>query len=305
MKTKHPQIPLPDEPESQTVISTNRRIDIMFDKANSEAPISQPHHFTRQVLLEALIQLIITCNLSFAIIEQPAFLAFAKCLNRNALQYLPQSARTIPRLLGTSLAYYRLSLVHKLQESQSLIHLSVDVWTSTNRRSYLAIIAHWVYQWKRQKALLRLPRLKGSHSGETQAQHIFQVLSEYSIARRLGYITSDNASSNGTLVVRLSEILYSQIKKRWDPIWHRLRCTGHIINLSLQAFLFASNKKAWKEVTRSALQNEDLDLAVQLIQQDIREKGKKNVRLGPNVKESDIESAGWRAVGPLGTYSYI
>jgi len=237
------------------------------------------------------------------IVEHPTFQAFTKCLNLEALQYLPQSVRSIPRLLGHSYTYYYLSLIQKLQELQSLIHLSVNIWTSTNRRSYLAIIAHWVYQWKRQKALLRLPRLKGSHTGEIQAQHIFGVLSEYSIAKRLGYITSDNASLNGTLVARLSETLYAQIKKRWDLIQYRLHCTSHIINLSLQAFLFATNKKAWKEVTCSALKNEDLDLAVQLIQQDRCEKGKRQAKLGVNVRESDIELAGWRGVGPLGAYS--
>jgi len=248
MRSKHPQIPLPDE-EQKITTRTNQRIEVLFEKAKVEASTLHPRHLTRQVVLEALIQLIIVCNLSFAIIKEPAFLAFAQCLNPEALQFIPQSPNTIPRLLGDSLAYYRIWLQQKLQDSQSLIHLSVDIWTSTNRRSYLAIIAHWVHNWQRQKALLRLPRLIGSHSGETQAKVIFEVLIEYSITKCLGYITSDNASSNNTLVVRLSETLYSQIKKRWDPIQHRLRCTGHIINLSLQAFLFASNKKAWREAT--------------------------------------------------------
>ena len=37
MKSKHPQIRLPDKEDSQTTILVNRRINIIFNKANSEA----------------------------------------------------------------------------------------------------------------------------------------------------------------------------------------------------------------------------------------------------------------------------
>ncbi len=299
MISKHPHIRLPDKEPDNLTIRTNQQIETFFAKAKNKASIHHTRHLTRQVILEALIQLIIICNLSFAIIKEPAFLAFCCCLNPEAVQFIPRSPNTIPRLLGSSLSYYQISVQQKLQETQSLIHLSIDIWTSPNRRSYLAIIAHWVYNWQRQQALLRLPRLIGSHSGETQAKYIFNVLSEYSIAKRLGYITSDNASSNGTLVIRLSETLYSQIKARWDPIRYRIRCTGHIINLSLQAFLFASNKTAWREAIQAAFNNADPDLTVTLIQMKKRDIGKKKAK---GKQDSEVEAAGWREVGPLGYY---
>ena len=84
-----------------------------------------------------------------------------------------------------------------------------------------------------------------------------------------------------------------------DPIQHQLHCTSHIINLSLQAFLFASNKKAWREATQVAFENMDPDLIIQLIQENRREIGRQKAK-GKGKKDSEIEAAGWREVGPLG-----
>ena len=106
MRTKHPHIRLPDEETDDLVIRTNQRIDTLLGKAKAEASVYHSRHLTRQIVLEALVQLIIACNLSFAIIKEPAFLAFALCLNQEALQFIPRSPSTIPRLLGNSLAYY-------------------------------------------------------------------------------------------------------------------------------------------------------------------------------------------------------
>ena len=145
MISKHPHIHLPDKETDNLMIRTNQQIETFFTKAKNKASIHHIGHLTRQVILEALIQLIIICNLSFVIIKEPAFLAFCCCLNPEAVQFIPRSPNTIPQLLGSSLSYYQISVQQKLQETQSLIHLSIDIWISPNRRSYLAIIAHWVY----------------------------------------------------------------------------------------------------------------------------------------------------------------
>jgi len=127
MKSKHPHIRLPDKETDNLMIRTNQQIETFLSKAKNEASIYHTQHLTRQIILEALVQLIIICNLSFAIIKEPAFLAFCCCLNPKAIQFIPRSPTTIPQLLGSSLSYYQLSVQQKLQETQSLIHLSINI----------------------------------------------------------------------------------------------------------------------------------------------------------------------------------
>ncbi len=49
---------------------------------------------------------------------------------------------------------------------------------------------------------------------------------------------ADNASTNDTLCREIEEYLEEEERIKWDAFARRLRCSGHIINLSVQAFLF-------------------------------------------------------------------
>jgi hypothetical protein len=75
------------------------------------------------------------------------------------------------------------------------------MWTSPARRGHLAICVQWVNsEYKLRKALLGLPQVLYSHSGESQAGHIVSCLKSYGITTRIGYYTGDNATSNDSLL---------------------------------------------------------------------------------------------------------
>ncbi|KAG4271540.1 hypothetical protein FPRO04_14671 [Fusarium proliferatum] len=90
----------------------------------------------------------------------------------------------------------------------------------------------------------RLPFSAVTHSGEHQSLLIFSTLDLYDIANQLGCHTGDNATSNDTCLQHLSAKLKQDHNINWDPKRHRIRCILHVINLSLQAFLFASSREA-------------------------------------------------------------
>ncbi|ODQ72369.1 hypothetical protein LIPSTDRAFT_71900 [Lipomyces starkeyi NRRL Y-11557] len=46
----------------------------------------------------------------------------------------------------------------------------------------------------------------------------------------------------------------------WDPVHHRVRCQGHVINLAVQAFLFSKDREAVDEALRQAEQDETIDI---------------------------------------------
>ena len=80
--------------------------------------------------------------------------------------------------------------------------------------------------------------LQGSHSGENLADEVFWILDIYHIKDRLGYFVMDNATANDRMLSCISNHLMEKDGILYDAKQHRLRCNGHIINLSVQAFLF-------------------------------------------------------------------
>lgn len=86
--------------------------------------------------------------------------------------------------------------------------------------------------------LLALKELEEKHSGEKMAIIILNVFSTYAIRNKLGYFAMDNATNNDTMVEAIARNFHEINDVRYDPIEHRLHCIDHIINLSIEAFLF-------------------------------------------------------------------
>jgi hypothetical protein len=196
--------------------------------------------FVRQeVINEALVTLIIVRNLSFRLVEWPEFHALCRVLNPMSGGYLISAHSTIPRRIETQWFTQKDIVRKKLQSAISNIHLSLDIWTSPNHLLLLGICAHFVgqNQEKQLKALLAL-RTVENHSGEKQFETLLPVLQDYGIVQKLGSIVSDNATTNDTLCRTIGIYLSEQEQITWDPNFRRIRCTGHIINLAVQAFLF-------------------------------------------------------------------
>jgi len=82
-----------------------------------------------------------------------------------------------------------------------------------------------------------MKELIGSHSGQNMAEVTADVLEDYGITNRVGYIMSDNVYANDTYVRHLSTLLEAR-GLCFDPSQRRLRCQGHIINLVVMSFFF-------------------------------------------------------------------
>jgi len=203
---------------------------------------------TRQVLQntlnssaldEALTSLIVVHALPFRILEWPEFHVVCRLLNPESKDYIKTAHSTVPAMIETSWNTRKDVLRKKLQAALSSIHLSLDIWTSTNQMLLLGICAHFVdyNQEGLSKALIAL-RPVANHSGAAQFSTLLPVLQDYGINRKLGCIIGDNASTNDTLCRTISSYLQENEDITWDPTTRRLRCMGHIINLAVQAFLF-------------------------------------------------------------------
>jgi len=192
----------------------------------------------QDVIDEALVALVVVRNLPFHLVEWPEFHTLCQALNPESHDFLPTAHSEIPKKIKQSWQAHKDIVRKKLQSAISSIHLSLDVWTSPNRLLLLGICAHFVdSQEKHLQALLAL-RTIANHSGNEQFTALLPVLKDYGIVRKLGSIVCDNASSNDTLCRTIEAYLLKEEDIEWNSKYRRVRCTGHIINLAVQAFLF-------------------------------------------------------------------
>lgn len=213
---------------------------------------------------------------------------------RNLLGYCAAcipSFSTIPQSLPLSgaivkawiLELYNKSLpvvIRSMREGLTSIHFSFDIWTGSNRRSYLGVTAHWVDKERDEKALLLgLERLFGSnsHSGENQAAVFWRIAKHFTVERLIGYFTLDNASNNDTALLAISRHLQRIGIHDFDPEQRRICCYGHVLNLVVKAFLYGSDEEL-------------LELA-------IIERGEDDEI---TAEDFEFELAAWKKLGPLG-----
>ncbi|KAI8406405.1 hypothetical protein FOFC_13875 [Fusarium oxysporum] len=146
---------------------------------------------------------------------------------------LPTSATTLSSWIMAAFETRRESLKAELKECRSAVHLSCDLWTSTSGMSLCGVVAHFVgVDYTNHQALLGLPRLYGSHSGENIANCLSSVVTQYDLEPKLGCFMMDNAQDNDRAVLQLAT------RFGFDPDWRRLRCSGHVINLVVRAILY-------------------------------------------------------------------
>ena len=81
----------------------------------------------------------------------------------------------------------------------------------------------------------------------------------------------------------ISEGLKARGLPDWNSTHHRIRCSGYIVNLALQAFLYVKDKDAIDEAVR---------------QLEIDENSTIDKKLAQRMKEA--QAVGWREIGILG-----
>jgi hAT family C-terminal dimerisation region len=196
----------------------------------------------KRVLNEALVDLIVSNNLPFRAVEWPQIHTLLKAANPAIDREVISSHSEVSTKIHSLFDFSKGVVRKRLQLALSKIHFSLDLWTSPNKNLFLAICAHFVDSNSQtlRKSLLGL-RPVISHAGAEQATLLMSILQDFKITHKVGYIMGDNHGSNDTLCRSLKMHL-SKERINWDPVHHRLRCIGHVLNLAVQDFLFGDTK---------------------------------------------------------------
>ena len=207
----------------------------------------------QQELHDRIVRLIVMRNLPHQAVEWPELKDLLLCINPMVEEKWVKSRAATPRLISDAYRFHKQKLKNLLKSSETKVHFAFDIWTSPNHKSLMAIVAHFVNRTTNKlcKALVALPEIP-DHTGETMARTFLGVLDDYEISQLLGFVCTDNATSNDKAL----RLLAAELQKRddlshdWDPTLHRIRCLGHILNLAVQAFLFAEDQSAVDEAER-------------------------------------------------------
>jgi hypothetical protein len=196
---------------------------------------------------------IITDRISFRQLESDKLRALLSYLQPRCNAYIP-SHQTVSRTIGDIYDKSLGDVTESLQSSITRINLSFDLWTSANKLALLGTCAHFINSdGVPVNALLALPRQKGKHSGSNLSETVSDIIAEYALQDKIGYFTTDNASSNETCMDNLAKEHGFERNKRW------IRCSGHIFNLVAQSALFGKNSDAFvQEIEDISLEEQEL-----------------------------------------------
>ena len=108
--------------------------------------------------------------------------------------------------------------------------LTTDTWTSIQNLCYISLTGHFIDDdWKLHKRILNFCQVE-DHKGETIGRKIEMCLREWGI-NGIFTLTVDNASSNGTTIKFLENVIKDWEGTVLEHEFLHMRCCAHILNL--------------------------------------------------------------------------
>ncbi|KAK1229743.1 hypothetical protein PQX77_007182 [Marasmius sp. AFHP31] len=153
-------------------------------------------------------------------------------------------------------------LKRQFQVALGDVSFTTDGWTDSTVFPFIAVTAHWV-ELAESKALppadpsqppvpqlptvlclrvamIRFYGLPVAHTGEHLAKAFYNILERLGLVRKVGHITVDNTSNNGTMMKEL-EVLFLKKRIPFNAKHRCVRCWPHILHLANTAVIEAAN----------------------------------------------------------------
>ncbi|KAJ4790660.1 Zinc finger BED domain-containing protein DAYSLEEPER [Rhynchospora pubera] len=121
----------------------------------------------------------------------------------------------------------------ELQELDSRVSFTSDIWTSSANLGYLCLTAHWIDKgFQFQKRIIAFKKIPYPHSGQAVADLVEKIWTDWKLDDKIFAITLDNSSVNDLAVKHLESRLSE--KMLFGASHMHMRCSAHILNLIAQ-----------------------------------------------------------------------
>ncbi|KIJ35444.1 hypothetical protein M422DRAFT_262406 [Sphaerobolus stellatus SS14] len=189
--------------------------------------------FSPERLSGALVKLISACDLPFSLVEKLEFVDIIHVLKSDIRDVDIPGRKAMVSAVMKEFELEKRLLKDRLKAMPSDVSLTIDAWSSDTMDSYLGITGHYVNKaWELEDDIIGFKELSGSHSGNNLAEYVVECLIELGIEKKLGWITTDNATNNDTMVKHIEELLFKK-GIEWDSSTRHIQCMPHIYNLGV------------------------------------------------------------------------
>ena len=155
--------------------------------------------------LEVLyIKFITACHLPLRLVECPEFRDLLNYINNDIDTWLPASHTTVTDWVLRQFSSMKESMKSRLQSAHTDIHISCDLWTSPNCLPIFGVVAQYISEdGILETTTLAMVDIQGPYTGENLSKYIRDIIEDWAIASKLGFMQMDNASNNDTLIEEL------------------------------------------------------------------------------------------------------
>lgn len=179
-------------------------------------------------------------HIAFILVENPAFWALLNTFLLTLAAWIPNDGDVLRSWIIKTYYNRKVLLIEKIHSAKSNIHLSFDLWTSSNSITFVAIVAYFINDNACLcTILIALQCIIGLHAWKIIAEQVIQIIQKYGFKKWLGYFILDNAISHNTCVEAILQKFWPDFIKKKRRLW----CIGHIINIAAQAFLYSNNRE--------------------------------------------------------------
>ncbi|KAF5337526.1 hypothetical protein D9758_016988 [Tetrapyrgos nigripes] len=183
--------------------------------------------YSDALFLEAAIEWLAETNQPIDAIHHPKFQNMidiaAQATNGIKIPGRKATRRAIIDLFKKNISALRQRLLS--EAVQGTISITCDAWQAGNGDAYFAVTGHWIEEkapgeWKLEGVLLGFTQMNSAHSGLALGRALFKILRRFKIVNKLGWVTCDNASNNGTMLETLGQLALISTHskaKHYDP----------------------------------------------------------------------------------------
>ncbi|RVX04747.1 putative AC transposase [Vitis vinifera] len=185
--------------------------------------------FDQEMSREKLARAIILHEYPLSIVDHVGFRDFATSLQP---LFKMVSRNTIK---GDIMKIYEVEkdkMISYLEKLQSRVAITTDMWTSNQKKGYMAITVHYIDEsWLLHHHIVRFVYVPPPHTKEVLSDVLMDFLLDWNMDRKVSTVTVDNCSSNdGMINILVEKLCLSDSLLLNGKIFH-MRCAAHVLNL--------------------------------------------------------------------------
>lgn len=164
----------------------------MLKQVNLDGFMQRILTWTKQGLMEHIIQFVVEDDQSFLVIEKPSFRNLLRYLRPNMKESdIPHRTKLREDIMGkVGDVVERMQKYYKTINSQ--FSTTFDLWQSGAGDPYLSLTVHYIdapkekpNDWELKSDLLAFTEIKGNHSGANIGEYIIRIANRYGILNKV------------------------------------------------------------------------------------------------------------------------